>query len=146
MRSHLPALMAVALTILPGLAGPALANKPLIGVACQGGFFVRAPTQKIYWIHGDPLEKTVVHDGADKLMALAECGSGTVAVFQDATDASRSRVFFSGDCRNLGQAGGNTRLVQKAAEPVASLTVDEGRLVIGLASGATRASTVCQQP
>lgn len=145
MRSRLSVLMVAAMGIMPGLSGSALANKPLVGVACGGGFFVRAPTQKIYWIHGDPLEKTVVHDGADKLVALAECGSGAVAVFQDATDASHSRTFFSSDCRNIGQAAESTRLVHDAAELVTSLTVDEGRLVIGMASGATHGSTICQQ-
>lgn len=145
MRSHLTILIVSAMGILPGLAGPVLANKPLVGVACGGGFFVRAPTQKIYWIHGDPLEKTVVHEGADKLVALAECGSGVVAVFQDATDASQSRTFFSSDCRNIGHAAEKTRLVHETAEPVTGLTVDEGRLVIGMASGATDGSAICQQ-
>jgi hypothetical protein len=143
MSARLSVLMVAAMGLIPSLCGPVLANKPLVGVACGGGFFVRAPTQKIYWIHGDPLEKTVVHDGADKLMALAECGNGTVAVFQDAADASHSRTFFSSDCRNIGQATGNTRLVHDAIEPVASLTVDEGRLVIGMASGASHASAIC---
>lgn len=133
--------MRMALLALVG-ATPAQANKPLIGVACEGGFYVRAPTQKIYWIHGDPLEKTVVYDGADKLMALAECGKGTVAVFQS-TD--QSQVYFSSNCLNIGAEGGNTQLVHSSAEPVTALEVDGEQLVITHASGSVHAPEICQQ-
>lgn len=124
-------------------AAPVHANKPLIGVACGGGFYVRAPTQKIYWIHGDPLEKTIVHNGADKLMALAECGTGAVAVFQG---ADQTRVFYSSDCLSIGAEGSNTQLIHQANDPVTALTVDEGRLVITLASGSVQDVAICQQP
>ncbi len=132
---------ATALALL--VAAPVHANKPLIGVACGEGFYVRAPTQKIFWIHGDPLEKTVVHDGADKLMALAECGTGTVAVFQGTEGA---RVFHSSDCLNIGAANGNTQLIHQSDEPVTGLSVDEGRLSITLASGSVHDAAICQQP
>lgn len=132
---------AAALALMMIAPAPVHANKPLIGVACGGGFYVRAPTQKIYWIHGDPLEKTVAYDGADKLMALAECGTGTVAVLGS---ADQSQVFFSGDCLNLGAASGQTRLIHQASEPVTGLTVDEGRLTITLASGSVHDAAICQ--
>ena len=99
------AALLMAAIVSMAVPGPALANKPLVGVACGGGFYVRAPTKKIYWIHGDPLEKTVVHDGPAKLAALAECGAGTVAVFQDRDNPAHSRIFYSEDCLNIGAAG-----------------------------------------
>lgn len=122
---------------------PAQSNKPLIGVACGEGFYVRAPTQKIYWIHGDPAGKTLVHDGEGKLAALAECGSGVVAVFQNAT---QSQVFSSSDCLNIGAARGNTRMIFETSEPITALNVDAGRLTIRTASGSTHDEAICHQP
>ena len=138
------AALLMAAIVSVAVPGPALANKPLVGVACGGGFYVRAPTKKIYWIHGDPLEKTVVHDGPAKLAALAECGPGTVAVFQDRDDPTHSRIFYSEDCLNIGAASGHTRLVDEATEPVTTLSVKDGRLIIGLASGTTLPGVQCQ--
>lgn len=130
------------LTLMTATTGHA--NKPLIGVACGDGFYVRAPTQKIYWIHGDPLEKTVAYDGGDELMALAECGTGTVAVFQHQGGA---RVFHSGNCLDIGADAGDTTLVLDTPEDtVTALTVDTGRLSIRLASGGTHDAAICHQP
>lgn len=129
------------LTLLAASAGHA--NKPLIGVACGDGFYVRAPTQKIYWIHGDPLEKTVTYDGPDKLIALAECGTGTVAVFQHLNGA---RVFHSGNCLNIGAETGDTALVLDTPDTVTALNVDDGRLSIRLASGGSHDAAICHQP
>ena len=149
LATHRPALSALGCAALAflvvGLAqpAPALANKPLVGVSCRSGFFVRAPTKKIYWIHGDPLERSVAYEGGGRLAALAECGPGVVAVFDEGEGSKRSRVYYSSDCLNLGAEAGRTAQVLAADDVVKSVGVDGAMLTIVLGSGTTYASPVC---
>ena len=140
---HRAAFLIAGIVALSAIAAPSLARTPLIGVSCGGGFYVRAPTGGIYWVHNDPPVRDPVLDGSRQLMALAQCGSGVVSVTGDADRHGPSRVFHSSDCRNIGAATGATSLIHEGADAVAGLDIDATGLTIRLASGATVHSAIC---
>lgn len=140
-RRGVAALLVAAAVAVPG--APALANRPIIGVACEGGFYVRAPNGRIFWIHGEPTVRTEVHSGRDRIVRMAECGAGVVSVFEGPDPASPSRVYFSGDCLNIGTEVGATTRLYEGPKRVTGLLVDEAGVTIRFGGGDSIASPVC---
>ncbi|WGF88074.1 hypothetical protein [Marinivivus vitaminiproducens] len=122
---------------------PAKANKPLIGVSCGGGFYVRAPTKKVYWVHGEPPVRTEAFDGSDALVALAQCDKGVVSVIGDAEKTGHSKVFYSPDCLDIGAAANGTDLIYDGSEAVRGLDIGKDGLTISFVSGRTQTAAIC---
>lgn len=95
--------------------GPAEARKPVTGVSCEGGFFVRMHDSRVFWIHGEPERKELVYSGGSTLVAMAMCDAGVLAVFEDKETPNMSRVIYSPDCRNIGESEGQS--ISVAARP-----------------------------
>ena len=86
------------------------AAKPMTGVSCQGGFFVRTPDKHIHWIHDEIAEPVQVYSQNDDIYAMAECGTGVVTVFENKqTDKPVYAAFYSPNCRDIGREQGQTR-------------------------------------
>lgn len=125
--------------------GTAEAQRAIRGVECGGGFFVRGPDGRIFWIHGDPERKTEVHGGRERLVAVAECGTGVVSVFATSGEPALSRVLFSADCQNLSTAAVETSLLYEGSDTVSRLSVEEEGIVLGFASGESNHSNACSR-
>lgn len=140
----IPALLAVAIGGV--VAPPAVhAARPIIGISCGGGFFVRH-RQDVYWVNEADKTRTQVHDGTGDLLAMAECGSGVVSVMSGATEADPLRVLFSPDCQNLSQPKGATTQLYSADGGLKAFAVSDAGIAVTLSSGQKFTSQICTRP
>ena len=103
-----PAMIAIAIALSLVALGPADARKPITGVSCEGGFFVRMGDGRVFWIHGEPERKELVYSGSSKLIAMAMCDAGVVSVFENDETPALNQAFYSPDCRNIGASEGQS--------------------------------------
>lgn len=140
----LSAVVAVALGAVA--APPAVqAARPIIGITCGGGFFVRH-RQDVYWVNEADKTRTEVHDGTGDLLAMAECGSGVVSVLSGATEADPLRVLYSPDCQNLSQTNGATTQLYSADGGLKAFAVTDAGIAVTLSSGQQFTSQICTRP
>lgn len=142
---RLATLLGIGLTGPAMMISPAMAARPIIGITCGGGFFV-THRQDVYWINETDKTRTEVHDGSGELLAMAECGSGVVAILAGEDAADPLRVLYSPDCRNLSQAVGETSEIYRAVDRLKGFSVDETGVSVTLSSGARFTSDVCTRP
>lgn len=99
------------------------AAKPLTGVRCDGGFFVKTPDKNIHWISEDLNERVNVFSKKHALYAVAECDTGVVSVFQK-TVAGKDHyeAFYSPDCKSIGSEEGQTRKIYSGTARINKIT------------------------
>ncbi|MGF1527038.1 MAG: hypothetical protein ACFCBW_09630 [Candidatus Competibacterales bacterium] len=137
-------LLAIGVAIAPALANAA--GKPITGVGCQGGFFVKNPKNQIFWIGAERNYKTSVYQSGHPVMAMAECGDGVVTIFNTSQgEALQYSAYFSADCRNLGQATGNTTLLYSGPLPVVRISPQESGVELKLADDTLLHSESCRR-
>ncbi|MEG3766760.1 hypothetical protein [Alteromonas sp. 14N.309.X.WAT.G.H12] len=85
------------------------AAKPITGVSCQGGFFIRTPDKHIHWINDEKGEPVRVYEDKDEIYAMAECGTGVITVFEKkAQDKHEYAAYYSPNCQHIGSEEGET--------------------------------------
>ncbi|MFV0476317.1 MAG: hypothetical protein ACK5ME_00595 [Parahaliea sp.] len=118
------------------------AAKPLAGVSCENGFYIKTPDDQIFWI--DPAtDKTVnVYDGHYKISAVTECGTGVISVFR-LTENGGERAYYSPDCMNVGSQSGETTMVYEGKLLLSSFRKSAEGLVISFSDGSQWSSKTC---
>ncbi|WP_067861952.1 hypothetical protein [Neptuniibacter marinus] len=120
--------------ILLGLsiASTALAAaKPIAGVTCNNGFFVRTPDKHIHWIDEATQKHVEVYDQTDDIYAMVQCGTGVITVFaKEVNDAQQYSAIYSPNCMNIGSVTGQSSLIYQGKEPINKIDTTDGKLAI----------------
>lgn len=142
-RSRASVLLTLAAAVYVLALGPTEARKPITGVSCEGGFFVRMGDGRVFWIHGEPERKELVYSGSSKLVAMAMCDAGVLTVFENDKTPAVNQAFYSPDCRNIGDGEGQSVPVAARAAPIKRIahTVDDVTLHFG--DGALVTNDIC---
>lgn len=122
---------------------PAEARKPIAGVSCEGGFFVWMRDGRVFWIHGEPERKELVYSGSSKLVAMAMCDAGVLSVFEDSDTPAVNRVFYSPDCRNIGEREGQSIPIATRAAPIKRIAHTPDAVTLHFADGEPVTDDIC---
>jgi hypothetical protein len=110
----LAAILACPATLAYGATG-------IPGVRCAGGFFAKLPGTRISWVNTDENRMVEVYSGAHPIVGLVECGSGVISVFEAGGangGGEHYQVYYSPDCRSIGNAEGQSVLVHEGANRI----------------------------
>ena len=122
---------------------PAQAAKPITGVSCGGGFFVKLRNNSVFWIHGE--ERTSVYTQGSPIFAMAECGDGVLTVFNSSTDEDqRYDVYHSPDCLSIGAVGESTTKIHSGRLPVTRIVSDQTGVSLWLSDDSVVRSNSCR--
>ncbi|MBU2877627.1 hypothetical protein [Aliiglaciecola lipolytica] len=107
------------------------AAKPITGVSCNGGFFVRTPDKHIHWIDEETEEHVQVYDKSDDIYAMAQCGTGVVTVFEKQIDGEQQyNATYSPNCMNIGSEKGLSSHIYEGKEKINKIDAKDGKLEI----------------
>ena len=121
------------------------AAKPIAGIACGGGFYVRTPDKHIHWILRNEDKKTEVYDQSYPLYAMAECDGGVLSVFNTGgIGKNYFKAYFSPDCLNIGNDNGSTRLIYSGPQAVVKIANEEDGVKIKLSDDTYLQSQSCE--
>lgn len=121
------------------------AAKPILGVSCKGGFFVKSPDRNIFWITESKQRKTV-YTQKRELWGMAECGPGVITVFRTdkQTDTDRDyEAFYSPNCLDIGEEQGETTRLYAGKAKVIKITPVKNAVEIKLANKKVIKSSSC---
>jgi hypothetical protein len=105
------------------------AAKPISGVSCNGGFFVRTPDKHIHWINEETEDHIEVYDQNDSIYAMAECGSGVATVFEKLIDGQQEyKAIYSPNCMNIGSEKGLSSKIYQGKEKINKIDSKNGKL------------------
>ena len=139
------ALAAIALSIVAYPTGSLNAAKPITGVSCGGGFFVKLRNNDIFWIHRERRQKTSVHTNGSAIFAMAECGDGVLTVFSGGADGDRRyEAYHSSDCLSIGTVGENTVVIHSGRLPITRIVPDRSGVSLWLADNSVVRSNSCR--
>lgn len=135
---------AVAVFVLAYPMGAPQAAKPITGVSCGGGFFVKLRNNTVLWIHGEDQRKTV-YSGGSPVFAMAECSDGVLTVFNGGGDGDpRYDVYYSADCLSIGTAGDNTTRIHSGRLPITRIVPDRSGVSLRLSDDSVVRSASCR--
>lgn len=81
---------------------------------CGGGTIAPSSTDpgsgRVIWTKSDNSQE-VVYSGGDGLIAIAQCGTGVVSIFQNTYNSNKA-AYYSPNCRNIGGTGSTERVWQ----------------------------------
>lgn len=120
------------------------AAKPITGVNCNGGFFVRTPDKHIHWIDEGTKKHTEVYSQKDNIYAMAQCGAGVITVFQrlEAGEESFS-AYYSPNCKNIGSEVGKSVSIYQGKEKINRIESLDGELSIRLGNNTYLKGKTC---
>lgn len=111
------------------------AAKPITGVSCGGGFYIRTPDGHLHWVRpGADNRVQEVYSGEGSLHAMTECGAGVVSVFEI---RGVYTAYYSPNCLSIGAAGGHTEKVYEGKQAITAFARN-GRALITTVSGGVR--------
>lgn len=142
-RSRFMVLLSVSAMLALSVPGPVDARQPITGVSCQGGFFVWMRDGRVFWIHGEPERKELVYSGASQLVAMAMCDTGVLSVFENKDEPSMNSVFYSPDCRNIGEEAGNSIPVASRAAPIKRIAHTPDAVTLHFGTGEPVSNDIC---
>ena len=117
------------------------AAKPITGVSCGGGFYIRTRDGHLHWVRpGAEREVQEVYSGGRSLHAMTECGTGVVSVFED---RGVYTAYYSSNCLNVGTASGDTEKVYEGKQAITAFAQDGSALITTVSSGARWRSESC---
>jgi hypothetical protein len=109
------------------------AAKPISGVSCNGGFFVRTPDKHIHWIDEETDKHVQVYDETDDIYAMAQCGSGVVTVFEKQLDNEQQySAVYSPNCMNIGSDEGLSSQIYQGTEKINKISAVGNKLEMRL--------------
>ncbi|GAC07813.1 MAG: hypothetical protein CL578_01910 [Alteromonadaceae bacterium] len=107
------------------------AAKPITGVSCNGGFFVRTPDKHIHWIDEETEEHVQVYDKSDDIYAMAQCGTGVVTVFEKQINGEQEyNAIYSPNCMNIGSENGLSSHIYQGKDKINKIAANDGKLEI----------------
>ncbi len=107
------------------------AAKPISGVNCNGGFFVRTPDKHIHWIDEKTEEHVEVYDESDDIYAMAQCGTGVITVFEKQLNGEQEyNAIYSPNCMNIGSEAGLSTQIYQGNEKINRIDSNNGKLEI----------------
>lgn len=107
------------------------AAKPITGVSCNGGFFVRTPDKHIHWINEETEDHVEVYDQSDDIYAMAQCGTGVVTVFEKIIDGNQQyNAIYSPNCMDIGSKEGLSSQIYQGNEKINRIDAKNGKLEI----------------
>jgi hypothetical protein len=119
---------------LLGLATSTVASaaaKPITGVTCNNGFFVRTPDKSIHWIDEKTEEHVRVYDKSDDIYAMAQCGTGVITVFEKKVNGEQEyNAIYSPNCMDIGSEKGLSSQIYKGKEKINRIDSKDGKLEI----------------
>ncbi|MBU2978485.1 hypothetical protein [Alteromonas sp. C1M14] len=120
------------------------AAKPVTGVSCQGGFFIRTPDKHIHWINDEKDERVQVYEDKDEIYAMAECGTGVITVFEkSAEDKQEYAAYYSPNCQHIGSEEGETQNLYKGELKINRIKPDEEGVEIRFVNNQTLRGASC---
>ena len=121
------------------------AAKPLAGLSCQDGFFVRTPDSHIHWIQRDKNRKTEVYSQSHPVFAMAECGSGVISVFNTGhSGRDYFEAYYSANCLNIGSVTDKTELIYKGTSAITRIMEKESGVEIRLSDNIYLSANSCE--
>lgn len=142
-KPRISVLLAVAAAVSVLALGPAEARKPITGVSCEGGFFVRMGDGRVFWIHGEPERKELVYSGSSKLVAMAMCDAGVLTVFENNETPAINQAFYSPDCRHIGEGEGQSVPIAARPAPIKRIAHTEDDVTLHFANGELVTNDIC---
>ncbi|MDO6486600.1 hypothetical protein Q4503_02740 [Colwellia sp. 6_MG-2023] len=107
------------------------AAKPISGVSCNDGFFVRTPDKHIHWINEETEDHVEVYDQSDDIYAMAQCGTGVVTVFEKIIDGNQQyNAIYSPNCMDIGSEKGLSSQIYQGKEKINRIDSKDGKLEI----------------
>ncbi len=117
------------------------AAKPITGVSCGGGFYIRTRDGHLHWVRpGAEHEVQEVYSGEGSLHAMTECGTGVVSVFED---RGVYTAYYSSNCLSVGIVSGDTEKVYEGRQAITAFARDGNALITTVSSGARWRSESC---
>jgi hypothetical protein len=124
------ALMASLFSLDSAVAG---GTKPIAGVNCNGGFFVKSPDRHIHWIDQAAKTRTEVYSQKDEIYAMAQCGAGVISVFKSIQSGEETHsAYYSPNCMNIGSEAGDSVKIYRGKAKINRIDNSDGKLELRL--------------